>query len=857
VLLLNQWDRCPDTGKMEGRARRHGASGIEGGRPALRVLDVSVALAASTVLLWVLVVRYERAIPAPVSISWWVLAAGFCCTEIWVMHLQFRRETHTISLSEVVLVLGLVFATPAALLGAYVLGAGLAMGVHRRQPVLKLAFNLSMLGLECCVAEIVFRAMLPGHVAAGPSVWVAAFGATLTVSLVAAVAVTAVIAISQGRLSHRHIPRVAASSVAVGALNACLGSIAVSLLWADAQSAWLLAAAAVILVGGYRGYAGLRSRHTSLELLYEFTKAVGRSPSADEVVRAVLAQARELLRAEVAQLVFIQGERIHTVTLGRDEELVRRDDRGPVPRILTRVIDDRRPVLLSKKARDGERRAWLEACGWRDAIAAPLRGEDGAIGIIAVADRLGDVSTFNVEDTRLFETIANHASVALENGRLVDRLHHEALHDALTGLPNRAYFNERLAQALASQPRRSLGPAVMLMDLDRFKEVNDSLGHHNGDILLKEVARRLAAVVRGGDAVARLGGDEFAILVPRPKDEAAMIELAGRIRTALEEPFANGDLVLEVGATVGISICPDHGEDATTLVQRADVAMYAAKASHAGVAVYSPEIDEYSPRRLALVSELRHAISAEELPVHYQPKARVASGEIVGVEALARWVHRSDGFVVPDEFIPLAERSGLIGALTAHVLRQAIHQCRAWLDAGIAVPVAVNLSTRSLLDPQLPADVQRFLDENELPTSFLTLEVTESAVMSDPARTLTVLQRLDTMGVSISVDDFGTGYSSLSYLKRLPVREVKIDKSFVQTMTRDANDAMIVRSIIDLGQNLGLAVVAEGVEDQATWDELGRLGCDVIQGYFLRPPSAPDDLTAWLADRRTSAPAPR
>jgi EAL domain-containing protein (putative c-di-GMP-specific phosphodiesterase class I) len=213
-------------------------------------------------------------------------------------------------------------------------------------------------------------------------------------------------------------------------------------------------------------------------------------------------------------------------------------------------------------------------------------------------------------------------------------------------------------------------------------------------------------------------------------------------------------------------------------------------------------------------------------------------------------VHRSDGFVVPDEFIPLAERSGLIGALTAHVLRQAIRQCRSWLDVGLEVPVAVNLSTRSLLDPQLPAEVKRFLDENELSTSFLTLEVTESGVMSDPVRTLAVLQRLDAMGVTISVDDFGTGYSSLSYLKRLPVREVKIDKSFVQTMTREANDAMIVRSIIDLGQNLGLEVVAEGVESQATWDELAVLGCDVLQGYFLRRPGSAEEVDAWLTERR-------
>jgi diguanylate cyclase (GGDEF)-like protein len=471
-----------------------------------------------------------------------------------------------------------------------------------------------------------------------------------------------------------------------------------------------------------------------------------------------------------------------------------------------------------------------------------------------VGNRLGQVSTFDDQDRRLFETLANHASVAFENGRLVEQLRqealdrrHEALHDALTGLPNRTFFIEQV-EALTEGP----GPrqlAVMLMDLDRFKEINDTLGHQNGDLVLREVAGRLGRVVRREDSVARLGGDEFAVVLADVGGVDEAEETAARIIASLTEPFVIEELSLDVGASVGIALSPRDGRDAALLLQRADVAMYEAKSSEKGISVYSLERDTYSPRRLALAGELRQAIEGNDVTVYYQPKARLSDGEVIGVEALVRWLHPLHGFLPPDDFVPVAEHSGIISSLTLYVLRTALSSCAAWRAGGRDIGVAVNLAMRSLLDPQLPEAVDALLGELALPPDRLTLELTESSIMADPARSITVLERLTAAGVRVSVDDFGTGYSSLAYLRRLPVHEVKIDKSFVFGMASDAGDAAIVHSIVELGHNLGLSVVAEGVEEHAVWRRLRAMACDIAQGYYLSRPLPADQLARWLDAR--------
>jgi diguanylate cyclase len=433
------------------------------------------------------------------------------------------------------------------------------------------------------------------------------------------------------------------------------------------------------------------------------------------------------------------------------------------------------------------------------------------------------------------------------------RLVRQALHDPLTGLPNRELFADRVSQAIRTADRELRPAALLLLDLDRFKEVNDTLGHHHGDQLLVQLGQRLGGMLREVDTVARLGGDEFAVLLPGATTEGAS-GVAEKLRVALQQPINIDGVMLDLDASIGIAVYPEHGNDAAELLQHADVAMYVAKQAHIGFLVYDPAVDQHSPKRLALLGGLRRALERDELVLHYQPKADLATGQIRSVEGLVRWQHPEHGLLGPGEFIPLAERTGLIHPLTRWVLAAALDQAARWQRAGLHLSVAVNISTRCLLDPTFPDQVASQLTAWQLPSKLLVLEITESAVMADPARALEVLGRLHTLGVGLAVDDFGTGYSSMAYLKELPVDELKIDRSFVIQMADSPSDAVIVRSTIDLGHNLGLRVVAEGVETQHAWQELSALGCDVAQGYYLGRPMPAAELEQRL--RRTQAAAP-
>jgi diguanylate cyclase (GGDEF)-like protein len=429
---------------------------------------------------------------------------------------------------------------------------------------------------------------------------------------------------------------------------------------------------------------------------------------------------------------------------------------------------------------------------------------------------------------------------------------HQSLHDPLTGLPNRVLFADRISQAIRTSGRSGDEVAVFLMDLDRFKEINDTLGHHSGDLLLQELGARLQRALRASDTVARLGGDEFGVLLPDLIDRHAIEEVVDRIRSAVERPFYVQDLPLAIETSIGVSIFPEHGQDGDALLQKADVAMYVAKAGNSTHQIYDPREDEYDPTRLTLVGELRRAIEAAELTVFYQPKANLRTGEVKGTEALVRWEHPERGLLGPDEFIPLAQHTGLIRPLTLCVIDIAMAQVRAWQNQGLNLTVAVNLATRNLLDAGLPDDVQELLDKWQLDAGSIEFEITESTIMADPFRALAVLKRLHEMGTKLSIDDFGTGYSSLAYLKRLPVDAVKIDKSFVLNMDTDENDAAIVRSTIDLARNLGLLVVAEGVETEPIWRTLASLGCDIAQGNYLTKPVPAAEFVAWFQQRTES-----
>jgi diguanylate cyclase (GGDEF)-like protein/PAS domain S-box-containing protein len=429
----------------------------------------------------------------------------------------------------------------------------------------------------------------------------------------------------------------------------------------------------------------------------------------------------------------------------------------------------------------------------------------------------------------------------------MERAKHQALHDGLTGLPNRTLFQDRIEQALRTGERTRTGFAVMLIDLDRFKEVNDTLGHHCGDLLLQHVAERLRAGLRRSDTVARLGGDEFGVLAPGLTDPDQARMLADKLRQELQQPMEVAGLALEVEASVGIALYPEHGADAETLVRRADVSMYASKDTHTPI-VYAAEFDNHSLARLALVGELRRALSGHELVVHYQPQAALATGQIGKVEALVRWHHPVHGMLGPDRFIPLAEQTGLIRAVTRYVLDTALGQCRAWRQQGREMRVAVNITARELLDLGFPDEVAELLARWEVDPAMLELEITENTIMTDPHRSRAILDRLRGLGVRLAVDDFGSGHSSLGYLRRLPIDVLKIDKSFVQNMAADTGDAAVVRSAIDLGLSLGLEVVAEGVETEQDRRRLAELGCTTYQGYLLSRPQAADVLFGPPAD---------
>jgi len=417
----------------------------------------------------------------------------------------------------------------------------------------------------------------------------------------------------------------------------------------------------------------------------------------------------------------------------------------------------------------------------------------------------------------------------------MEKAEHQALHDGLTGLPNRTLFRDRAEQAVVQGKRDGPGFTVMLIDLDRFKEVNDTLGHHSGDLLLREVANQLRKAVRKSDTVARLGGDEFGVITPGLCDAAGARALADKLRDELAQPIVVGGLAIEVEASVGIAIFPEHGEDVETLIRHADVSMYVSKSTHIPI-VYASAYDHHSLARLALVGELRRAIDGNELVVHYQPQADIATSEVRKVEALLRWQHPQHGLLGPDQFIPLAEQTGLIRSLTRYVLDAALAQWRTWRDEGRQLGVAVNITARELIDLRFPDEVAELLAKWRVEPGQLELEITETSLMTDPPRARSILARLRELGVRFAIDDFGTGHSSFRYLKQLPIDILKIDKSFVQRMGEDVSDAAIVRSAIDVGHALGLEIVAEGVEDEEAKRRLEEFGCDAFQGYYLGRP---------------------
>lgn len=425
-------------------------------------------------------------------------------------------------------------------------------------------------------------------------------------------------------------------------------------------------------------------------------------------------------------------------------------------------------------------------------------------------------------------------------------LEYRSLHDSLTQLPNRTLFQDRLAQTLLLAQRNKNGFALMTVDLDRFKQINDMLGHQTGDLVLQEIAGRMRRLLRQSDTVARVGGDEFLLLLPTASSSEQAAVAATKILQALNEPLMISGQSIDIGASIGVAVFPEHGEDSATLLRHSDSAMYVAKRSQSGYTVYNLTLDSEDAERLSLNMDLRQAISGEQLILHYQPKIDFATHQVSGVEALVRWQHPRLGLIFPDNFLPIAEKNGFMRPLTIAIMHLALKQAVIWVEAGRDLTIAINISATNLQDTQFPNDVALILKQYKVPPATIELEITETAIMSDPLRAIENIRKLNGMGLQIAIDDFGTGYSSMAYLRKLLVARIKIDKSFVMDMHQNENDEIIVKSTVDLGHNLGLTVVAEGVETQAAWDKLKALGCDSAQGYLMGRPIPAAEFDQWI-----------
>jgi diguanylate cyclase (GGDEF)-like protein len=762
-----------------------------------------------------------------------MLAVGVAVLLLFVLagssqfHFEVRQQAFSVSVSDLPLVIGLFLLPPWWLLAVRLLSAALVF-VVRRTAWEKLAFNGGLFIAEVGVAVALFSAFDLGD---GTTVgdWAPTFGVVLVVDLVGAAAVIAAIRMLGTPPSLGDAVRMVLSVSLSGALTTTLALMGLVVLATTPEGFWLLGVLTVVVALAHRAYYRLLRRHADLGQLLRFTQTVGAAETTDEVVSELLQQARELLRAE------------SSVLRVQDPDSAVPTPPGPVE-----------PLIVPRGTRDPALRAWLASAGLHDALLVPLRDHDIVLGVVQVGNRLGEASTFDRDDLRLLQTLVAHAEVLLHNGMLLEQLRHDATHDGLTGLGNRTHFGRALEKHLAS-----LGPglsggqdeergAVLLLDLDRFKEVNDTLGHMVGDDLLRSVAQRVCEHVPQDAIVARLGGDEFGVLLPRISPGETGVDAGARVRQGLTVPFEVQGTFLEVGASIGVASIPADGRDASTLLQHADVAMYVAKTQPQGVVRYQPDADRSSVQRLAMAGDLRRSLLDGDVVMHLQPQTRLSTGQVACWEALARWEHPSRGRVMPDDFISLAEQTGLIGQITQVALTASLAQCRAWLDGFPDVGVAVNLSPRQLLDPDLPMTVANMLRTVGVPARLLTLEITESSIMTEPAAAAVALRSLRELGVRLSIDDFGTGHSALAYLQRLPLDEVKIDKSFVLTMAADPSTRAIVRAIIDLAHTLGLSVVAEGVEDDESRQLLAEYGCDLMQGFLLSPPMPADRAMSWM-----------
>jgi diguanylate cyclase (GGDEF)-like protein len=793
-----------------------------------------------------------RSIPG----SDWLLAllflGIFTVASLTVVQLEVRRQAFVVSIADVPVLLALFYLSPVLLVGAVALSVLLARS-YQRQSWVKLWFNVASMAAGAALASLIVRAGLPLDSGA-PSTWLLLAAAVGAHALLTHCAVIGVVSLVQGRISGPELARTVAAAAIAAAGNITIGLVLLVVLRQTPWAILLLASLTAVFVVAYQSYARSLRHSRVLSDMYELTRAVANAPHDGTLADALLGRLRDLLQAEYATLwVPARGRHPEVLLSAKVDYDALLDMAVTPPALRRRAFETGDTVAIGPRLGTGQPLDVGQA-ETKDAIVVPLRAGSVVIGCLEAANRLGDTTYFGPADVRLLETIAAHAAVAVENSRLVERLRFDAYHDALTGLPNRRRVTDGLRESVAVRTPGEV-VAVLMLDIAGLRDVNESLGRAAGDQLLVEVARRLREVAPAAALVGRVGGDAFVITLRLPAQDAA-VTLARQLRDELRRPITVGSLTLEVDAALGVAIHPDHGVEPAILLQRADVATQAAKGLISGVQLFNQALESGSARRLGLAADLRQALDNDELEVYFQPKVALADRRLVGVECLARWEHPAHGSVQPEDFVAVAEHTGLLGQLTEAVLGAGLRRARQWADTGHPLPIAVNLSSRTLLDPAFPGRVETLLAEYGVAPEQLTFEITEDGSVGEADEPLPNLHRLAELGVRLSVDDFGTGYSSLSYLSRLPVQEVKIDRSFVQGMAVDAGDLAIVRAVVDLSRHFGLTVVAEGVESELTLNLLEEIGCDIGQGFLFSRPLPYERLEAWFAAQTDAEPSP-
>lgn len=762
------------------------------------------------------------------DLHWWQFAIAFCIAELAVVHIEIRREAVTLSLSESVLLVALLTISPAGVIAARAIGGGAAL-LWRRPTAQKAIFNIALFAWEAAMA-VLFRHVVFQFASSGAASWAASAVSVLIAALLSVAAVATVISFFD-------------SQRPIGLLQSALGvqaviampsiSLAIVGVAAVAQSRWNVAYIAFMFIGIallLRRDASTTQRASDMEAIGQFTAKLVGLTRTTEVAETSLREIAHSLRANRAALVLSPTNAVASRTYRLDTDDVKLSVEYEFWRFVTDLTE---PGPVEAIEHDG--RVVVPAC-----VAAPIVVNHHC-GMIVVWDRATEIGQFLPRDPAILGAMADQVHVALGRAALIDQLHYDAHHDALSQLPNRLGFAEQLATC------PELHGALFVLDLDRFKDINDTLGHPTGDRVLQIIARRLEQAVAGTAMLARLGGDEFAVFNRHADDVTTAAEFASQLVDIIEAPVKLEDLSLQLGASIGIALAPAHGNDLTALMSHADTAMYEAKANQSGWQFYRHDADANDPRRLELVTELRRAIQNRSLEVWYQPRICLEDRKVVGAEALARWNHERYGFVPPDEFIVLAEGAGLMRDLTDAILERTISDIRRWNEYGIELQVAVNLSTRNLLDDSLSGRVAKMLSTSEIPTERLSFEITETAIMIDRERVAGLLGEFHALGITLAIDDYGTGYSSLAYLRELPVDELKIDRSFISNVDFDPRNEVIVRSTIDMAHNLGLVVVAEGIEREEEFALLTTLGCDFSQGDLMSKALPADKFERWLA----------